>query len=163
VTNDWRRGSPSCISNANGKRERRMAREYRPNAKESAVISKLDHAKESQRYNALNLLREHMEDLSSRISTKLIEDRLVETTSKDDLDNQIQIALQRILTAEEFELQFETANLRTLVPRPHFISLYVTAFVIEKLIDHKSVVEIYGTDEDIYRTVNKQVSRIIPI
>jgi len=140
-----------------------MAREYRPNAKESAVISKLDHAKESQRYNALNLLREHMEDLSSRISTKLIEDRLVETTSKDDLDNQIQIALQRILTAEEFELQFETANLRTLVPRPHFISLYVTAFVIEKLIDHKSVVEIYGTDEDIYRTVNKQVSRIIPI
>ena len=140
-----------------------MAREYRPNARESAVISKLDHAKESQRYNALNLLRSNLEDLGSRIATKLIEDRLVETTSKDDLDNQIQNALQRVLTAEEFEIQFETANLRTLVPRPHFISLYVTAFVIEKLIDHPAIVEIYGTDEDIYRTVNKQVSKIIPL
>lgn len=140
-----------------------MAREYRPNARESAVISKLDHAKESQRYNALNLLRQNLEDLSAMIAIKLIEDRLVETTSKDDLDAQIQIALQRVLSAEEFELQFETANIRTLVPRPHFISLYVTAFVIEKLIDHKSIVEIYGTDDDIYRTVNKQVSKLIPL
>lgn len=140
-----------------------MSRDYRPNARESAVISKLDHAKESQRYNALSLLRQNLEDLSSRIATKLIEERLVETTSKDDLDGQIQIALQRVLTAEEFEIQFETANIRTLVPRPNFISLFVTAYVIEKLIDHKSIVEIYGTDEDIYRCVNNQVSRIIPL
>jgi hypothetical protein len=140
-----------------------MGKEYRPNARESAVISKLDHDKESQRYNALGLLRAHLEDLSSMIATKLIEDRLVETTSKDDLDNQIQNALQRVLSAEEFEAQLETANIRTLVTRPHFISLYVTAYVIDKLIDHKSIVEIYGTDEDIYHTVNKQVSKLIPI
>lgn len=140
-----------------------MAREYRPNVRESAVISKLDHAKESQRYNALNLLRLHVEDLSGRIATKLIEDRLVETTSMDDLDGQIQNALQTLLTAEEFEVQLETANIRTLVPRPHFISLYVTSYIIEKLIDHKSIVEIYGTDEDIYRCVNKQVSKLIPL
>lgn len=140
-----------------------MAREYRPNARESAVISKLDHAKESQRNNALDLLRTHLDDLTSLIATKLIEDRLVETTSKSDLDEQIQHALQKVLNAEEFEVQLETANIRTLVPRPNFISLYVTAYVIDKLIDHKSIVEIYGTDEDIYRTVNKQVSKFIPI
>lgn len=140
-----------------------MAREYRPNVRESAVISKLDHAKESQRYNALNLLRQHIDELSDRISMKLIEDRLVETLSKEDLDEQIMNALQRVLTAEEFETQLETANIRTLVARPHFISLYVTAYIIEKLIDHKSIVEIYGTDEDIYHCVNKQVSKLIPI
>ncbi len=140
-----------------------VAREYRPNARESAVISRLDHEKESQRYNAMNLLRQHAETLSDRIATKLIEERLVETTSKNDLEDQIHFALQTLLTAEEFEIQFQVANVRTLVPRPHFISLYVTAYILEKLIDHKSIVEIFGTDEDIYHCVNKQVSKLIPL
>jgi len=139
-----------------------MAREYRPNARESAVISKLDHAKESHRYNSLNLLRQHIDELSDRISMKLIEERLVETTNKDELDRQLNISLQTLLSAEEFDVQFRTANLRTLVPRPHFVSLYVTAYIIEELINHDCIVEIYGTDEDIYRCVHKQVIRLIP-
>jgi hypothetical protein len=140
-----------------------MSRDYRPNARESAVISRLDHAKESQRFNALNLLRSEIDNLSALIAMKLIEERLVETTSQDRLESQIHATLETLLTAEEFEVQFQTANLRTLVPRPHFISLYLTAFIIEKLIDDKSIVEIYGTDEDIYRCVNKQVSKSIPV
>ncbi len=140
-----------------------MAKEHRPNARESAVISRLDHEKESQRFNAMNLLRQNMDTLSEKIATKLIEERLVETTSKDDLDGQINFALQNLLTAEEFEIQYHIANVRTLVPRPHFISLYVTAYVIEKLINHRCIVEIYGTDEDIYHCVNKQVSKLIPL
>jgi hypothetical protein len=140
-----------------------VAKEHRPNARESAVISRLDHEKESQRFNAMNLLRQNMDTLSDKIATKLIEERLVETTSKDDLDGQINFALQNLLTGEEFEIQYHIANVRTLVPRPHFISLYVTAYVIEKLINHRCIVEIYGTDEDIYHCVNKQVSKIIPL
>jgi hypothetical protein len=140
-----------------------VAREHRPDARESAVISRMDHEKESQRFNAMNLLRQHMDSLSDKIATKLIEERLVETTSKDDLDGQINFALQNLLTAEEFDIQFHIANVRTLVPRPHFISLYVTAYVIEKLINHRCIVEIYGTDEDIYHCINKQVSKLIPL
>jgi hypothetical protein len=140
-----------------------MTRDYRPNARESAVISRLDHAKESQRSNALNLLRQHLDELSSLMAMKLIEERLIETTSLDRLASQINGCLQTILEAEEFEVQFATANIRTLVARPHFISLYVTAFIIDKLIDDKCIVEVYGTDEDIYRSVNAQVSRFIPL
>ena len=141
----------------------KVAKEHRPNARESAVISRLDHEKESQRFTAMNLLRQHLDSLSDKIATKLIEERLVDTTSKDDLEGQINFALQNLLTAEEFDIQYHIANVRTLVPRPHFISLYVTAYVIEKLIDHRSIVEIYGTDEDIYHCVNRQVSKLIPL
>lgn len=140
-----------------------MGRDYRPNVRESAVISRLDHAKESQRNNALNILRQSSEDLADRIAMKLIEERLIETTSKVDLENQIHFALESLLTAEEFEYQFLVANIRNLVPRPHFVSLYVTAYIIEKLIDHKCVVEIFGTDEDIYASVHRQVARMIPL
>jgi len=111
----------------------------------------------------MNLLRQNLDSLSDKIATKLIEERLVDTTSKDDLENQINFALQNLLTAEDFDVQYHIANVRTLVPRPHFISLYVTAYVIEKLIDHRCIVEIYGTDEDIYHCVNKQVSKLIPL
>jgi hypothetical protein len=140
-----------------------MGREYRPNVRESAVISKLDHAKENQRLNAMNQLRENIDALSDRVAMKLIEERLIETTNLEELERQLHICLQELLAAEEFEVQFQTANLRTLVPRPNFISLYLTAFIVEKLIDHKAVVEMYGTDEDIYRCVDRQVSRQVPV
>lgn len=140
-----------------------MAREHRPNVRESAVISKLDHAKESQRMNALHLLRQHIDEISSLIAIKLIEERLIETTSMEDLQSQLQFSLETLLGAEEFEVQLQIANIRTLVARPHFISLYLTSFITEKLIDHKAIVEMYGTDEDIYHCVNRQVTRFIPL
>ena len=140
-----------------------MARDFRPNARESAVISNLDREKESQRANAISMVQENLDDLCFRIATKLIEERLVETTSMTDLQGQIRFALDTLVNAEEFDVQFQTANVRNLVARPNFVSLYVTAYIIEKLIDHKCVVEIYGTDEDIYNCVNKQVSRLIPL
>ncbi len=140
-----------------------MARDWRPNAREMSVISRLDQAKEVQRARALQLLRDHVDDLSGRIAMKLIENKLVETTSKNELEDQIHRCLTTLLTAEEFEVQYQVANIRDLVPRPHFVSLYVTAYIIEKLIDHRCIVDIYGTDEEIYRCVHAQVSRVIPL
>jgi len=32
---------------------------------------------------------------------------------------------------------------------------------VEKLIDHKCIVDIFGTDEEIYASVNRQVNRFI--
>jgi hypothetical protein len=140
-----------------------MAREHRPNARESAVIARLDQDKEKNRVNALHLVREQLDAISNRLAIKLIEKRLVETTSKEDLENQLNLCLRNLLTADEFEVQYQTANLRDLVPRPHFVSLYVTAFIVEKLIDHRSIVDIYGTDEEIYRCVNNQIYKLIPL
>ncbi len=140
-----------------------MAREYRPNVKEMSVISKLDQAKEAQKTRAFQLLREHLDELSNRIAIKLIEKRLVETTSKDELEAQINGCLETLLNADEFEIQFAVANVRDVVSRPHFVSLYLTAFILEKLIDHRCIVDIYGTDQEIYACVNDQVYRWIPL
>lgn len=140
-----------------------MAREYRPNVKEMSVISKLDQAKEAQKTRALQLLREHLDDLTNRIAIKLVEKRLVETTSKDELEAQINRCLETLLNADEFEIQLAVANVRDVVPRPHFVSLYLTAFILEKLIDHRCIVDIYGTDQEIYACVNDQVYRWIPL
>jgi hypothetical protein len=49
------------------------------------------------------------------------------------------------------------------VPDGNVVSLYLTAFTIEKLLDHKDVVDIFGSDEEIYLTVNQQVKKHLPV
>ena len=53
--------------------------------------------------------------------------------------------------------------MRNLVPDYNVVSLYVTAFIIESLLAHKDMVDIYGSDEDIYMTVNQQVKKHLPV
>ncbi|MFP3869675.1 MAG: hypothetical protein ACLFVT_02185 [Syntrophobacteria bacterium] len=140
-----------------------MARDYRPNIRESSVISRLDSAKEAARTEALNQLYEAGADLANRIAMKLIEEKLIETKSKKELERQLAACIKTLLGAEDFDVQYQISPWRTLVRRPNFISLYITAFIIEKLINHRSVVDIYGTDEEIYECVDSQVKQMIRI
>jgi hypothetical protein len=137
--------------------------DFRPDGREAAVISRLEHAKEAMKMKALRLLKKHLDELSDRITTRLIEVKAIETTSKIELERQINICLQTLLTSEDVDIQYLTAPFRNVVPRPHFISLYVTAWILEKLINHKCIIEIYGTDEELYRYINAEVSRLIPL
>jgi len=140
-----------------------MAKDYRPNVRESNVISRLDSAKEAARAAAINQLYEGGEDLANRISMKLIEEKLIETKNKKELERQLAGCIKTLIAAEDFDVQYQIAPLRTLVRRPNFVSLYITAFVIEKLINHRTIIDIYGTDEEIYECVNSQVIRLIRV
>jgi hypothetical protein len=121
----------------------------------------LDSAKEAARAGAISRLYEVGEDLANRIAMKLIEDKLIETKNKKELERQLAGCIKTLISAEDFDVQYRIAPLRTVVRRPNFISLYLTAFIIETLINHRTIVDIYGTDEEIYRCVDSQVSRMI--
>jgi hypothetical protein len=64
--------------------------------------------------------------------------------------------------AEDFDVEYQVAPFRNVVANPHVVSLYVTAFVIEQLIHHKTTIDIFGSDEEIYNAINKQVVRYLP-
>jgi hypothetical protein len=140
-----------------------MARDYRPNVRESNVISRLDSAKEAARASAINKLYEVGGDMANRIAMKLIEEKLIETKNKKELERQLAGCIKTLITAEDFDVQYQIAPLRSLVRRPNFISLYITGFIIEKLINHRTIVDIYGTDEEIYQCVNSQVNRMVRV
>ncbi len=93
---------------------------------------------------------------------KLVENNLVETTNKNALEEQIRGCLNKLSRIENFDIDYQVAPFRNLVPYPHIVSLYVTAFVIEQMINHKDVVDIFGSDEDIYRCINRQVGKYLP-
>ncbi len=112
---------------------------------------------------AISRVRDCSEPLANAISSKLIENKLVETTSQNSFEEQIRKCLDRMTRMEDFDIDYQIAPIRNVVPQPQIVSLYVTAYVIEKLIDHKDVVDIYGSDEELYLTINQQVKKFLPL
>ncbi len=110
---------------------------------------------------AINSVKDCTEALSNAIAMKLVEKGLVETTSKNSLEDQIKGTLVKMTRAEDFDIDYQVAPLRNLVPQPHVVSLYVTAFVIEHLVNHKDIVDIFGDDLEIYSCINKQVVKYL--
>jgi hypothetical protein len=53
------------------------------------------------------------------------------------------------------------APFRSLVSNPNIASLYLTAFVVENLINHKDVIDIYGSDDDIYFCIQKELTALM--
>ena len=139
-----------------------MAKVFRPSTRESSILSKIESSKNFARRKAIDALRDCKEDLANAIAMKLVENKLVETTSKNALEDQIGGCLDKLSYAEEFDVEYQTAPFRNVTQNPNIITLYIMAFVIEQLINHKTTVDIFGSDEEIYNAINKQVGRYLP-
>ena len=139
-----------------------MAKIFRPSNRESSLLSKIESSKEYARKRAINSVKKCIEPLSNAIAMKLIENNIVETTNKNGLEEQINKCLEKLSHSDEFDIDYQIAPVRNIVPNPHIVSIYVTSFVIEKLINHKDVIDIFGSDEDIYHCINQQVIKFLP-
>jgi hypothetical protein len=139
-----------------------MAKVFRTSSREASILSKIESSKEYERRKAIETARNHIEPLSNAIAMKLVENNLVETTNKNVLEEQLAKCIETLSRAESFDIDFQNAPFRNIVTHPNVVSLYVTAFVIETLINHKVVVDIFGSDEEIYRCINQQVSKFLP-
>jgi len=139
-----------------------MAKVFRPSNRESSILSRIESSKERARRFAIKAVIDCMDTLSNAIAMKLVETKLVETTNKNGLEEQIHQCLDTLTRAEDFDIDYQVAPFRGLVPNPHVVSIYVTAFVIEKVINHRDTVDIYGSDEEIYFCINQQVKKYIP-
>ena len=139
-----------------------MAKVFRPSTRESNILSKIESSKEHARRSAISGLKDCTETLSNAVAMKLIENKLIETTNKTSLEQQIAASLEKLSHADDFDVDFQCSPFRHLVAQPNIISLYLTAFVIEQLINHRDIVDIFGSDEDIYLCINKQVTKFLP-
>jgi hypothetical protein len=138
-----------------------MAKVFRPSSREAKILSRIESSKEYARRKAIQNARDYIEPLSNAIAMKLVEDDLVETTNKNILEEQITKCIDKLSHSDDFDVDYRIAPFRHIVQNPNVVSLYITAFVIETLINHKVVVDIYGSDEEIYFCINRQVSKLL--
>ena len=138
-----------------------MGKTFRVGDRETKLLSKIESSKERERIQIINSIRENTELFSNKIAMKLIERGLIETVSKNSIQEQLGKCLTALCSAEDFDIDYQVAPLRGLVSNPNIASLYITAFVIENLLNHKDVVDIYGSDEEIYFCITKEIAQIV--
>jgi len=138
-----------------------MAKSFSVGNRESKLLSKIESSKTRERISAISAVRDNIESFSNKVSMKLVETGLIETVSKNSIQEQIGKCLNILCKAEDFDIDFKIAPFRTLVSNPNVVSLYLTAYIIETLINHKDVIDIFGSDEDIYHCIQKETAKFM--
>ncbi|ADK85131.1 conserved hypothetical protein [Desulfarculus baarsii DSM 2075] len=138
-----------------------MGGNFSTNYRESNLISRLESSRQSAWSRQLSMLGDLGDDVARKLALKLVHAGLIEVTNMRDLEEQLIVCVNDLLHAEDFEIQYAISPIRDLVDKPNRISLFVTAFIIEKLINHRAVVDVFGTDEEIYNVVNDEIMRML--
>jgi hypothetical protein len=87
-------------------------------------------------------------------------ENVIETDNPTAISDAILRGLKKALNSSEFDFKYFIAPIRILVSRPDPYSLYMTQYIMEVLINDPDVIEIYGTDLEIYHVVNRVFSTI---
>ena len=99
-------------------------------------------------------------EIHKSLSQTLLMEKVVETDNPAALSDLVLQGLKRALKVNEFEFKYFVAPLRDLLPKPNPVALYMTQYVLEVILNDPSVVEVYGTDGEIYRLVNDVITRV---
>ncbi len=139
-----------------------MARHINPSNSTNKTIDAIDRKRERERQFMLKKARELSQELAISLVQRLLDLHIIETNSVQTIQEVMEKQLQRMSDLEEFDMQFKIAPIRNLTQDPNVISLYLTQFIIEDLIDHTNIQDVFGDDMDIYRAVDSVLGKIRP-
>lgn len=137
-----------------------MARHMNPGSSTNKTIDAIDRKRERERRHLLKRSREMAPELAILLVQRLLDQHIIETNSAQAIKEVMERQLERVGDLEEFDMQFKIAPIRNLVPDPNPISLYLTQYIIEDLIDHDNIQDVFGDDLTIYTAVDSILSRI---
>jgi hypothetical protein len=125
-----------------------------PNRATDRTIRTIDRKREQERRKMFLRAKEHAQEFATKLVQRLLDREIIETNSvaavKDAFENQ----LLKLGYLEEFELQMKIAPIRTIAQDPNVVSLYFTQYIVEDLIQHPAIQDVFGDDLDIYRAVD---------
>ncbi|MFH0784845.1 MAG: hypothetical protein V2B20_23215 [Pseudomonadota bacterium] len=125
-----------------------------PNRATDRTIRTIDRKREQERRKMFLRAKEHAQEFAAKLVQRLLDREIIETNSvaavKDAFENQ----LLKLGYLEEFELQMKIAPIRTIAQDPNVVSLYFTQYIVEDLIQHPAIQDVFGDDLDIYRAVD---------
>ncbi len=124
------------------------------------LIKRLERQERQQAFQQDRFFKFKLTEIHNRLSQTLLMEKVIETDNPAAISDALLTGLKKALNNSEFDFDYFIAPIRSLVPRPNRHSLYVTQYIMEVLIEDPNVIEIYGTDEEIYRVVNEVVSKV---
>ena len=98
--------------------------------------------------------KDNAEALASKLVQRLIDREIIETSSIQRIRENFEEQLKQLGYIDEFELQMKVAPIRTIAQDPNIVSLYITQYIVEDLINHPDIQDVFGDDLDIYLAVD---------
>lgn len=118
------------------------------------TIRSIDRKREQERKRMFRAVREYSDEFAAKLTQRLIDHKIIEVDSVDEIREQIGEHLKGLERLDEFDLTHKIAPIRTIAQDPNVVSLYFTQYVIEDLINNSHVLDVFGDDLDIYRAVD---------
>ncbi len=125
-----------------------------PNRTTEKTIRSIDRKREQERKRMFRRAREYASEFSIHLVQRLIDRKIIETNDIERVKELFFEQLGQLPYIEDFDLQMKVAPLRTLVQDPNIVSLYFSQYIIEDLVDHPSIQDVFGDDLDIYLAVD---------
>lgn len=127
---------------------------HNPYRADAAASNSIDRKREQERRFMINSAFKNSEELATLLVQRLLDKHIIETSSVDSIREALSSQLQHIADMEEHDFNFKIAPIRHLVPNPNILSLYMTQYVIEDLIDHRDIEDVFGDEADIYTVID---------
>jgi hypothetical protein len=135
-------------------------RKYDSGRVQDKIINRLERQERQQAFQRDRFFRFKLPEIHNKLTQALLMDKIIETDNPAAVSDVLLKGLKKALRSSEFDFKYFVAPIRSLVPRANPFSLYMTQYIMEVLINDPNVIDIYGTDLDIYQVVNKVISKI---
>jgi hypothetical protein len=124
------------------------------------LIDRLERKEKTEASQRDRFFKIKLPEIHKSLSQNLLMEKIIETDNPAAVSDLILKGLRRILKTNEFDFKYFIAPIRNIVTRPNPISLYLTQYILEVIINDPSVIDVYGTDQEIYKIVNDVITRI---
>jgi hypothetical protein len=125
-----------------------------PNRTTDKTIRSIDRKREQERRKMFFRAKDHAPEFAVKLTQRLLDRGVIETTSVSAIQEAFENQLNKLGYIEEFELQMKIAPVRTIAQDPNVVSLYFTQYIVEDLVEHPAIQDVFGDDLDVYLAVD---------
>jgi hypothetical protein len=124
------------------------------------LIDRLERKERRESLRRDRFFRFKLSEIHNKVTQALLLNKIIETENPQAVSDLIMQGLNKAYKSSEFDFKYFTAPLRTLVPRPNPYALYLAQYILEVLINDPNVIDVYGTDLEIYTLIDGIISQI---
>ena len=124
------------------------------------MLRGLERREKREAFHRDRFFKFKLPEIHNTLSQALLTEKIIETDNPGTVSALLLKGLKQVLRANEFDFKYFIAPIRNLLPNPNPVSLYLTQYILEDILNAPSVVEVYGTDLDIYKVVNDVMTKI---
>jgi hypothetical protein len=124
------------------------------------LINRLERKEKRESFRRDRFFKFKLSEIHNKVSQSLLLDKIIETENPQTVSDLIMQGLTKAYKSNEFDFKYFIAPIRTVVPHPNPYALYLTQYILEVIINDPNVIDVYGTDLEIYKLIDNVISQI---